>query len=113
MTRPRSQGLGESPKDKADNAETRAQEGPDCRIHPLLSPSIPSSQPQDRAQKGAAWGRVSSRMLREDSSAAPSRTVLVPAPRSGLNAWTEAEGAELLAAEGLGQGDRRSRWLDS
>lgn len=81
VTGPRSQGLGESPKDKADNTETRAQEGPDCKMHPLLSPSIPSYQTQDRAQKGAAWERVSSRMWREDSSAALSRTVLVP-PRA-------------------------------
>lgn len=81
MTGPVSQGLGESPKDKADNTETRAQEGPDCKMHPLLNPSIPSYQTQDRAQKGAAWERVGSRMLREDSSAALSRTVLVP-PRA-------------------------------
>lgn len=39
MTEPRSQGPGDS--HKADNAETKAQERDDSKMHPLLSPQLP------------------------------------------------------------------------
>ena len=81
MAEPGSWGLGEPPREKVDNADTRDKRGLTAR-YTSSAPNTrtPLPHPRQTTKERTGWEQVNSRMLGEESLIAPSRTILVPPP---------------------------------
>ena len=82
VAEPGSWGLGEPPKRKVDNADTRDKRGLTARYSPSSAPNTHTLLPHPRqtTKEGTGWGQVNSRMPHEESPVAPSRIILFPHP---------------------------------
>ena len=82
VAEPGSWGLGEPPREKVDNADTRDKRGLTARYTSSSAPNTrtPLPHPRQTTKERTGWEQVNSRMLGEESLIAPSRTILVPPP---------------------------------